>query len=349
MVFCSRFKPVLLITFVYASVAPLVIWLRMHSAAFYWIGSETAFCFFMPFIFPFAVAVFACAFQPQLLVDAIRTRSARIVPIGAFIISLVLLGVGVAGDMNPPAPTPDSTQRLRQPYMVRDAALMWQLDSIHRTAFATDSLASGKQQYAALLREHRAPNNADPTLSIPMVAAFELFNFINVGFGVLLLCYIIFLAIPVRVDGVAVSDKIDDRVTNHLIFTITALVFWIPCRIYADWHINFGTFDWWSNYTALFIIALGLVACCFVLGFNMASGSLYKRFVIPAGAVGTACGIVVAWKRPVIAAIARNFSTWPTISKVSLGFMFWLVLWYVASTVHQTSTQTPPPVPAQPH
>lgn len=78
----------------------------------------------------------------------------------------------------------------------------------------------------------------------------------------------------------------------------------------------------------------------------MASGSLYKRFVIPAGALGAACGIVVAWKPPVIAAIARNFSSWPTVSKVSLGFMFCLVLWYVASTVHQTSTQTPPPLPA---
>ncbi len=47
LVSCSRFKPVLIIAFFYACLAPLVIWLRMRSAAFYWIGNETAFCFFM--------------------------------------------------------------------------------------------------------------------------------------------------------------------------------------------------------------------------------------------------------------------------------------------------------------
>ena len=340
MVVCSRFKPVLLITFVYACLAPLTIWLRMRSSAFYWIGNETAFCFFMPFIFPFAVAVFACAFQPQLLLDALRTRSNRVVPIAVFVIALFLHGVGVLQDMNPPASAVNEVQRLRQPYMVRDAGLMWRLDSIHRTAFATNSLTNGRQLYTTLLREHRAANQADPVLLKPTVAAFDLFNFINVGFGILLFCYVIFLAIPVeRAVGLPVSDKIDEPVTNHLIFVVTALFLWIPCRIYADWHMNFGTFDWWSSYTALFIIVIGLVACCFVLGFNMASGSLYKRFVIPAAALTPACGIVFAWKPTVIAAVARNFSAWPTASKIALGLMFCSVLWYIASTVHQTAAQ----------
>jgi hypothetical protein len=343
MVSCSRFKPILLLTFLYASLAPLVIWLRMHSAAFYWIGSETAFCFFMPFIFPFAVAVFACAFQPGLLLDAWRSRSVRLVPMVAFAFSLVLLAIGVAVDMNPPSPKPQTVQRLRQAYMVRDEALIWRLDSVHRTAFATGDLANGKEQYTALLQNNREPQKVDPALSTPMVAAFDLFNFVNVGFGVLLLCYIIFLAIPTK--STASPNKIDEKATNHLIFTITALLLWIPCRVYADWHINFGTFDWWTSYAALIVIAIGLIACCFVLGFNMASGSLYKRFVIPAGAVSTVCGVVLAFKYQTVTAIARNFSVWPTISKVSLGFIFCLVLWYVASTVHQTTIQTTPNPP----
>lgn len=153
-------------------------------------------------------------------------------------------------------------------------------------------------------------------------------------------CYVIFLAIPVeRAAGLPVSDKIDEPVTNHLIFVVTALFLWIPCWIYTDWHMNFGTFDWWSSYTALFIIVIGLVACCFVLGFNMASGNLYKRFVIPAAALTTACGIVFPWKPTVIAAVARNFSAWPTASKIALGLMFCSVLWCIASTVHQTAAQ----------
>ena len=84
------------------------------------------------------------------------------------------------------------------------------------------------------------------------------------------------------------SDKGDEPATNHLIFVVTALFLWIPCRIYADWHMNLGTCGWWSRYTARFIIVIGVIACCFVLGFNMVSGSLYRRFVIPAGAMTTA-------------------------------------------------------------
>lgn len=348
MVVCSRFKPALLITFLYALLAPLIIWLRMGSAAFYWIGNETAFCFFMPFIFPFAVAVLACVFQPRLFLDALRSRSNRIVPIAVFFIALGLNVVGVANDMKPRPSMTGEVQRLRQPYMVRDAALMWQLNSIHTTAFATGSLPTGKQQYATLLREHLAPGQADPPLSLPMVAAFSGFNFINVGFGILLLCYIIFLAIPVQQPlGQPFSDKISEPVTNHLIFVITALFLWIPCRIYADWHMNFGTFDWWSSYTALFVIAIGLVACCFVLAFNMASGSLYTRFVIPAAAMTTACGIVFALKPAVIGRVAQNFSGWPAGYQISLGLIFCFVLWYIASTVHQTYIRPMPVVPAQ--
>jgi hypothetical protein len=349
MVLCSRFKPALLITFLYACLAPLTILLRMRGAAFYWIGNETAFCFFMLFVFPFAVAVFSCAFQVQLFAEAVRTRSQRIMPIAAFVIALCLLSVGVKDDMWPPPTTVNQVQRLRQPYMVRDAKLMWQLHSIHRSAFATNDLDNGKRQYVSLLRQNLAANSADPSLSMPMVAAFELFNFINVGFGVLVLCYIIFLAIPVAPSpGQPVSDKIDERVTNHLIFVVTALFLWIPCRIYADWHMNFATFDWWSSYTALLTIVIGLVACCFVLGFNMASGSLYKRFVVPAAAMATVCGIVFAWKPGVIAIVAQKFSLWPTAFKISAGFIFCFVLWYVADTVHQVVVQPAPPSPAKP-
>jgi len=226
--------------------------------------------------------------------------------------------------------------------MVRDKVLMGQLDVTHKTAFAANSVPSminGKQQYVGLLIRNAAPGQTEPLLSIPMVIAFEFFNFVNVGFGILLLCYIIFLAIPAPVDSQqATSGKIDQTVTNHLTFVITALFIWIPCRVYADWHINFATFDWWSSYTPLLVIAIGLCACCFVLGFNMVSGSLYTHFIVPAGAFATACGVLFAWKPPIIAAVAHNFSAWPTLSKVSVGLIFCLVLWYVADAVHQVST-----------
>jgi len=97
------------------------------------------------------------------------------------------------------------------------------------------------------------------------------------------------------------SDKVDEPVTNHLIFAATALFLWIPCRFYADWHMNFGTFDWWSRYTARFIIVIGLIAYCFVLGFNMASGSLYRRFVIPAGVM----------TRPGVSSLRGNLTSSP--------------------------------------
>jgi hypothetical protein len=342
LVSCSRFKPTLIIAFFYACLAPLTIWLRMRSASFYWIGNETAFCFFMLFIFPFAVSAFACVFQPFLLVEAFRIRSRRLIPMVAFVIGLCVLGQGVKNDMSSAVASATQVQRLRQPYMVRDKALMWQLNTIHRTAFADNSMTTSKQQYVSLLIQRRNPGQSDPPLSIPMVAAFEFFNFVNVGFGVLLLCYIIFLAIPVSSgNNQPTSGKIDETVTNHLTFVITALFLWIPCRVYADWHMNFGNFDWWSSYTALLVIGIGLCACCFVLGFNMVSGSLYSHFVVPVGAFVTVCGVLVAWKRPIIAAVAQNFSAWPTVSKVSVGLIFCLVLWYVADTVHQVSTVAP--------
>jgi hypothetical protein len=334
MVSCSRFKPALIVAFFYACLAPLAIWLRMRSASFYWIGNETAFCFFMLFIFPFAVSVFACVFQPSLLVEALRTRSGRLMPMVAFAIGLCVLGLGVKNDMSATLASATHVQRLRPPYMVRDKALMWQLNTIHRTAFAENDMTAGKQQYVSLLMQHSAPRQADPPLSIPMVAAFEFFNFVNVGFGVLLLCYIIFLAIPVSSGNhQPASGKIDE--------TITALFLWFPCRVYADWHMNFATFNWWSSYTALLVIVIGLCACCFVLGFNMVSGSLYTHFVVPAGAFATVCGVVFAWKPAIIAAVAQYFAAWPTVSKVSVGLIFCLVLWYVADTVHQVSTPAP--------
>jgi hypothetical protein len=135
-----------------------------------------------------------------------------------------------------------------------------------------------------------------------------------------------------------VSEKIDESVTNHLTFVITALFLWIPCRVYADWHMNFETFDWLGSYTALLLIAVGLVACCFVLGFNMVSGSLYKQFVVPAAAISTVCGVVFAWKRNIIEDMAENFSLWSTAFKVGFGFIVCFVLWYIASTVHRYST-----------
>jgi hypothetical protein len=202
-------------------------------------------------------------------------------------------------------------------------------------------MITGKQEYHRLLVEYTHPDKSDPPLSIAMVTAFAFFNFVNVGFGVLLLCYIIFLAIPVSLNRELTSGKISETVTNHLTFVITALFFWIPCRVYADWHMNFATFDWLSSYTALLVIAIGLCACCFVLGFNMVSGSLYTHFVVPAGAFVTVCGVLVAWKRPIVAAVAQNFSAWPTVSKISVGLIFCLVLWYVADTVHQVSTAAP--------
>lgn len=174
-----------------------------------------------------------------------------------------------------------------------------------------------------------------------MVTAFAFFNFINVGFGVLLLCYIVFLAIPVSGTVHGPAGKIDATVTNHLTFVITALFLWIPCRVYADWHMNFGTFDWWSSYTALLVIGIGLSACCFVLGFNMVSGTLYSHFVVTVGAFAAVCGVLIAWKGPSIAAVAQNFSIWSTGYKVRVSLIFCLVLWYVADTVHQTAMAAP--------
>jgi len=129
--------------------------------------------------------------------------------------------------------------------MVRDAALMRQVENIHRAGFASGSLTTGRQECTTLSKEHSATRQAGPLLLVPMVTALEIFNFVNGGFGILLLCYIIFLAIPTeRATGLPVSDKIHDRVTDHLVFVIAALLRWVPCRIYADWHMNFGTFDW---------------------------------------------------------------------------------------------------------
>lgn len=216
LVSCWRFKPALIIVFLYACPAPLTIWLRMRSASFYWIGNETAFCFFMLFIFPFAVAVFACVFQPFLLVEALRTRSRRLIPMAVFVIGLCVHGLAVNSDMWPTNMASTQVQRLRQPYMVRDKVLMGQLDATHKAAFAANSVPSminGKQQYVSLLTQNAVPGKSEPLLSIPMVIAFEFFNFVNVGFGILLLCYIIFLAIPAPVDSQQpISGKIDQTV-----------------------------------------------------------------------------------------------------------------------------------------
>ena len=162
LVSCARFKPTLIIAFFYACLAPLTIWLRMRSGAFYWIGNDTAFCFFMLFIFPFAVSVFACVFQPFLLMEALKTRSRRLIPMAVFAIGLCVLGQGVKDDMSPPVGSPTQVQRLRQPYMVRDDALMWQLDKIHRSAFADNSMTTSKQQYISVLTPHPDTGKSAP-------------------------------------------------------------------------------------------------------------------------------------------------------------------------------------------
>src|SRR5260370_15414194 len=155
--------------------------------------------------------------------------------------------------------------------------LVKKLDSIHREGFLTGEMKTHAAEYGKLIKEGAPPS--DPmkgsSLSTPMLAAIGIFNFINVAIGVAVFCYIWLLATPVRnPDGSAIAEKIPERVTNHLIFTVTAFGLWFPCRAYADWHMNFASVDWIKNYAAYMVLGILLVGCCFIIGFNMAAGSL---------------------------------------------------------------------------
>ncbi len=333
MIDCTRFVRTIFVAFAYACLEPLLIIIIMGSAGWYWILNDTAFGFFMMFVFPFAIAAFACVFDPSVVKGAIRPFSRRTVPIIVFGLLMAVLARGVHNDIKQTLTLADG-QRLPQAYMFRDSAIRTQLNSVYAQAFKSHQLNSGLAEYRKVLSHNPPPSTL-------MIGAISIFNFINAGCGVAVFCYVWLLATPLRGPDGLRQEKIPPDVTNHLIFTITAFAVWFPCRAYADWHMNFGTVDWLRSYTAAIVLAVMLLACCFIVGFNMAAGSLYARFVAPVGVTASLLGAVAAWKPWVLPSIARSFSSWDAVFQIATGMLFCIVVFYVSSTIHQYSSCVP--------
>ena len=84
------------------------------------------------------------------------------------------------------------------------------------------------------------------------------------------------------------------------------------------------------------VLGILLVGCCFIIGFNMAAGSLYTRFVAPAAVIASSIAGVAAWKHEILEAIAGNFSSWDAVYKIGAAVVILALVFYVSSTIHQT-------------
>ena len=309
---CSRFIPALLIAFVYALIVPLSILARMGRAGWPWVWNETAFGFFMVVVFPFAVAVFCCVVRLDLLKRAVMRFSNLSMPVILFAIMLIFLCIGVKADFYGPG-------RTRQPYVLRDATSMQELAALHDQIFRDKNFGTGWKIYN------------DRILNLPLSSKMSLLmetcNFINVGVGIAIFCYILLLGIN--------PEPINEKICNHLVFVLAAFAVWFPCRAYAEWYINLSDTSWIRTYQAAWVILGLLFVGCIILALKMTPGSLYHRFVIPGGAVTAALGTIAAVHPRWLSAVAVTFASFQPMFKTCFALIVVTLLYYISNSIHQ--------------
>jgi len=136
----KRFLWALVIVLLYACIIPASIRMRMGPDGWHWIWNDLAFGFFMVGVFPFAVAVFSCIVNPQLLRKVIRFPSKQFAVLVLYGTMLFLLVFGVISDLN-------DSHRARQPYMVKDNARMARLAQLHDQAFKSNDASAESKAY----------------------------------------------------------------------------------------------------------------------------------------------------------------------------------------------------------
>lgn len=309
---CKRFVPVFVITLVYALIVPVSILARMGRDGWHWVWNEPAFGFFMVAVFPFSVSVFSCVVDVELLRSSVRRVSRLNVPVIIYAVMLLVLFRGVFLDFY-------DGHRTRQPYLLADHSTMVELARLHDGVFSTENFAVGGPQYKAGI--------ASQPLSRSMSRLYMICNFLNVAFGVSVFCYIFLLTLS--------PGKIGERTCNHLVFVISTLAIWFPCRAYADWYMNLTDLSWISWYQAAWLMLILLIAGCIMLAAKMVEGTLYHRYVIVAGAVSATIVGLAAFKKPLLTRIALNIVTFDPTFKVGFVLIATAFLFYLASSVHQ--------------
>ncbi|HLK03270.1 MAG TPA: hypothetical protein VKT53_02435 [Candidatus Acidoferrum sp.] len=320
MVKCSRFLPALILAFLYACIAPTSILLRMGSAGWRWVWNDLAFGFFMLLVFPFAVAVFACVVDTKLLKESATHISKLSVPVFMFVAMMLLMPKMVWMDEWNFDVVKTEAHRLPQPYMYSDRSKMRELDLFHEQALRTKDLRQGTAEY----RERSMEGNVRPSRA--MLAIFLVSNFLNVGFGVSVFCYILL---------VSVAGKIGADICNHLIFVLGALAVWFPCRVYADWFINLGDLSWIASYEAAVVILALFAVACIILALRMVDGTLYHRFVVPLGAISAVATTIIALKRDWLSKGALIFEGYDPVFRIGFAIVAVALLYYISSTIHQ--------------
>lgn len=320
MVRCSRFLPALVIAFVYATIAPISILLRMGSSGWPWIINDAAFGFFMMVMFPFAVAVFSCVVDINLIRRALSELSPLTFPLILFGVMLIVLPRGVYLDLL-------DVNRLRQPYMFTDAAKVRELAALHAQAFKSKDLSKDLPKAVEQYKDREKAG--DMRLSPAMAAVFFFSNLVNVAFSITVFCYIVLAS---------VAGKIGADVCNHLVFVLAALGVWFPCRAYADWFINLNDFSWIASYAAAAVLLVLFIVGALVLALRMNEGSLYHRFVVPTGVISAVVGALAVWKSTWLSRTAMAFEGYDPIFRIALGLIVIGLLYYVSNTVHQRAT-----------
>lgn len=309
---CKRFVPVFVIILTYALIVPISILGRMGHDGWRWIWNEPAFGFFMVAIFPFSVAVFSCVVNFDLVREAVSSVSRFNVPVILYLVMLVVLIRGVYLDFYDP-------NRLRQPYLLADHSTMVEMATLHDRVFDTRNFHTGREQYLNGVKNQ--------PLSKPMARLFMVSNFINVVFGVTVFCYMFLLTLK--------PEKIGERTCNHLVFVISTLAVWFPCRAYADWYLNLADVSWIGTYQAAWILLILLVVGCIMLAAKMVEGTLYHRYIIVAGAASAVIGALAVFKANLLTSVALNIANFDPTFKAGFVLIAIAFLFYLSSSVHQ--------------
>ena len=309
---CKRFVPILVAVFLYALIVPIAILIRMGGAGWHWIWNDPAFGFFMVAVFPFSVAVFSCVLDAELLCNSVNHFSRLNVAPVLYLIMLVVLIRGVYLDFY-------DVHRLRQPYLLADHAKMTELATLHDHVFDTKDFESGRKLYAEGLRTL--------ALSRSMSRLYMVSNFFNVVFGVSVFCYLFLLTLK--------PERIGERTCNHLVFVISTLAVWFPCRAYADWYMNLSDVSWIGTYQAAWILLILLVAGCIMLAAKMVEGTLYHRYVLVAGAISAVITALAAFKGKLLSSAALDIAAFDPTFKVGFVLIAAALLFYLSNSVHQ--------------
>src|SRR5262249_28511864 len=148
-------------------------------------------------------------------------------------------------------------------------------------------------------------------------------NFINVGVGVAVFCYILLLAL--------LPAPIDEKTCNHLVFVLAAFAVWLPCRAYAEWYMNLADAGWVNTYQAAWVIVLLLAIACVILALKMVPGTLYHRFVIPTGVISAIVGVIAAIKPRLLSRIALDLAFFDPLFKTAFVLILVTLIFYIAN------------------